>query len=272
LRPISLLVGALFLSAPTRLLGAPPDLASALLAVERARYSFTIGATRPFEEVYTRASFEARARRLEDERRVLRSRFGIEVTAAMEAAECARVDRSTKAPDQWAAIEAALGSRSAVERFVCGPVLVGRLLRSSFALDAAIHSGPHEEARAARKELLAGGSPKGAKRRELSRPTGTGPAISAEKLLADAKAGRVEDRPSANDSRRGGPEPVSAALAAILEKELVRPGDVTRIAEDLDRFSVFRLVRRTDEAWVVDGFEVSKLPFHPWLEEEMKSR
>jgi hypothetical protein len=266
------LAWALLLSAHAGVSAPPEDLASALMAVEKARYAFAVASSRPFEEVYSRAMFEARARRLEAERRVLFSRFGIEVTPAMEAEECARIDRSTKAPEQWAAIQRAIGSRGAVERFVCGPALVGRLVRSSFSLDPTIHAAPHEEARAARKAFLSGGSPEGANRREVSRQPGNGSAVSTEKLLADAKAGRVEARTGANDSRSGGPELVNPELAALLEKELGRPGDVTRIFEEPDRFTVFRLVSRTDEAWGVDAFVVAKLPFDPWLEEEMKSR
>lgn len=212
------------------------------------------------------------ARRLEAERRVLASRFRIEVTPAMEAEECARVDRSTKAPEQWAAVQKTLGGRGPVERVVCGSSLVGRLVRGSFGQDRTIHAVPHGEARAARKAFLSGGSPEGANRRELSLLPGSGSAISTERLLAEAKAGRGEGRTVAGDPRMGGPEPVGPELAALPEKELVRPGDVSRILEGQDRFTVFRLVQRTDEAWGVDALVVEKLPLDPWLEEEMKGR
>jgi hypothetical protein len=77
-------------------------------AVERARYRFVIGATQPFDEVYPRSVFEKKVAREIAEERVLKKVFGVTVTKAVLAAEFDRIEKTTKAPDQWEAIKAAL--------------------------------------------------------------------------------------------------------------------------------------------------------------------
>ncbi len=59
-------------------------------AVERARYQFVIGATRPFDEVYPRSLFEKRVARELAQERVLRRVFGLSVTRELLAEERVR--------------------------------------------------------------------------------------------------------------------------------------------------------------------------------------
>ena len=57
-------------------------------------------------------------------------------------------------------------------------------------------------------------------------------------------------------------------MAAVLEKELKRPGDVTTILEERHAFEVFRLVEVTTESWRVEAVRLPKLDFDSWLERQ----
>ena len=54
-------------------------------------------------------------------------------------------------------------------------------------------------------------------------------------------------------------------IAAVLEKELKKPGDVTTILEQSDRFEVFRLVELNKEAWKVEAVSLPKVDFETWF-------
>jgi hypothetical protein len=240
-------------------------------AVERARYRFVIGATQPFDEAYPRRVFERKVAREIAEERVLRKSFGVAITPGILAAEFDRIEKSTKAPDQWKAIKTALGNdRRRIEEIFCRPLLVDRMLHAKFAFDPAIHAGPHQRAREARAELLAGRKPVGVSSVVLSR--GTRPA-GTEDILAhaqkEATLPRVLEPPQMTD--HGAPVPVEPELAAVLEKELVRPGDVTTILEERDRFSVFRLIEKSKDGWRVEAVTFPKVEFDTWFEKVRRS-
>jgi len=257
---------ALLLAAP------PPSLAERVegaRAVERARYTFVIGATRPFDEVYPRSAFEKKVERELAEERLLSRQFGMEVTRELLSAEYERIERETRAPDQWEAIKKALGGdRQRVDEVVCRPLLVDRVLRARFAFDPTIHTAEHQKARLAREAFLAGTTPGGAKLVRLSRrgevTEGTDEMLAraraeatGPKVLSPAGAEQKEDRPLTLD-----PE-----MVTVLEKELKAKGDVTTILEERDRFSVFRLVRSDPGEWLVEAVEVPKRDFDRWLDE-----
>ena len=258
-----LLSGGAGLSVPVRVDGER--------AVERARYRFVIGATRPFDEVYPRSVFEKKVAREIAEERVLEKKFGMVITPRLLNQEFDRIQKNTKARDQWRAIKDALGNdRRRIEEIFCRPLLVERALLAKFAFDPTIHAGPHQKAREARAELLAGGRPAGVNLVVLSRgahPAGT------EDILAqaqkDAALPRVLDPPRKRD--RDAPIPVEPELAAVLGKELVRPGDVTTILEQRDRFSVFRLVEKTRGSWKVEAVTFPKVDFDAWFEKVRSS-
>src|SRR5450756_796570 len=133
-------------------------------AAESARYAFVIGAAKPFDEVYPRSVFEKKVKREMAEERVLSSKFGMQVTAALLSAEYERIEKETRAPDQWEAIKKSLGgSRRKIEEVVCRPGLVDRVLRARFAFDQKIHAAEHQKARLARDAFLAGKMPSGMK-------------------------------------------------------------------------------------------------------------
>ena len=107
-------------------------------AVERARYAFVLNVTRSFDEVYPRSVFEKKVQRELAEERELKAAFGITVTREMLAAEFDRIEKNTKAPDQWRAIKQSLGSdRRLIEEAFCRPLIVNRALRAKVARDEA---------------------------------------------------------------------------------------------------------------------------------------
>lgn len=235
-------------------------------AVERTRYQFVIGNTKPFDEVYPRSVFEKRVQSELAEEKVLQKAFGLSVTPKLLLGEFQRIEKTTKAPEQWEAIKSALGNdRRLIEEVFCWPLLVDRALRGKFAFDQKIHAGPHQKAREARAEFLAGKAPRGVSVLLLRRAAQPSP--TTDELLGEAKKDsdlpRVIQPPK--KERETGPVSVDPELAAVLEKELRRPGDVTTILEERDQFRVFRLLAVTKEAWRVEAVVYPKVDFDAWL-------
>ena len=236
-------------------------------AVERARYGFLLNATRPFDDLYPRSVFEQEVKREVTEENVLRREFGMDVTRDLLAAEYDRIEKETRAPDQWEAMKRALGNdRGRVEQVVCRPLLVDRALRARFAFDPKIHAKEHEKARVARSAFLAGTTPDGAKQLRLSRRSPqTG---GTDEMLAKARADAAGPKlfpPGDPNKPHDAPLPVDLEMAKVLEKELKTKGDVTTILEERDRFSVFRLVAAGPDDWLVEGIQVPKRDFEGWL-------
>ena len=260
----------------TLLLAAPPlsfgERVEGARAVESARYAFVIGATKPFDEVYPRSVFENKVRREAAEERVLSRRFGMQVTPELLSAEYERIEKETRAPDQWEAIQKALGgSRKKIEEIVCRPLLVDRVLRARFAFDQKIHEAEHQKARAARQAFLAGKTPKGSSTIRLSRKAEPG---GTDELLAKARSEASGPKILAPDEpgkKNDAPVPVDPEMAKVLEKELKKKGDVTTILEERNRFSVFRLVTLDPGEWLVEAVQVPKRDFDRWLDSAVKA-
>jgi hypothetical protein len=242
-------------------------------AVERARYSFVIGNTKPFDEVYPRPVFEKKVRREMAEERALQNVFGVAVTPRLLAQEFDRIEESTKAPEQWEAIKTALhNDRRLIEEVFCRPLFVERALRAKFAFDQRIHARPHQKAREARAEFLAGSTPPGMSVLLLRRAAQVAP--TTEELLQEAKKDSALPRAIKPPERvqETGPVPVEPELAAVLEKQLRKLGDVTTILEERDRFRVFRLLAVTKETWKVEAVVCPKVDFDAWFKRARASR
>jgi len=240
-------------------------------AVEQARYQFVIGNTRPFDEVYPRPVFQQRVSREMVEESVLQSVFGMIITPQLLSEEFDRIAKTTKAPDQWEAIQKALGNdRRIVEEVFCRPLVADRALRAKFAFDQKIHAASHENARAARNDFLAGRSVPQATtltlRRRASPPTTT------DELLAEAKAQASAPRVLSSPGESGGGAPLAPdpEVAAVLEKELRKPGDVSTILEQRDRFQVFRLTAIDADTWTTQAVTYPKRDFDSWLNEQIR--
>jgi hypothetical protein len=241
----------------------------ATAAVERARYSFRVGASRLVEEAYPRTVFEARVAREEAEEEVLQAAFGWIPTAEDLREELARIESSTREPEQWVAIKAVLGEDAhRIMEVVCRPIVVSRVLRSRFAFDHEIQRELLQKARLARAELRAGPSSSTARRIQLD---ASGDTMTTERWLEQAKADArhgslVAGVPTPVEGEQ--PEPLPAELAAVLERELHEPGDVTTILEWPDRFEVYRLVGREGSIWTVDAVRVPKRDFEEWFSKQ----
>jgi hypothetical protein len=237
-------------------------------AVERARYKFVINATKPFDEVYARAVFEKRVRQQEARERALKKVYSVELTEAQLADELLRIERSTRAPEQWEAVKKALGGeREKILEIVCRPLLVERVLRGRFDQDRQVHAAERQKAREARAAMLAGKSPEGLRVVSLTSESDAGPGLDEmlTKAKSEAKGPRVLTPPK--ERAKDAPFPAPPELIAVLEKELKKPGDVTTILEDRQQFQVFRLVERQGPVFKLEAVNVPKRPFDVWLAE-----
>jgi hypothetical protein len=249
----------------------PADRADYERAVERARYQFVIGKTRSFDEVYPRSVFQDRVAREMAEERVLGRVFGMTVTPQLLSEEFDRIEKTTKAPDQWEAIKNALrNDRRIVEDVFCRPLLVDRALRAKFAFDQKIHADAHQKARAARNDFLAGRSVPEATTATLRRKAA--PAPTTDELLAGARAQGSGPRVISplSEPDRTAPLAPDPEVAAVLEKELQKPGDVSTILEERDRFQVLRLTAIDADIWTAQVVTYPKRDFDSWLNEEIR--
>lgn len=277
LAPLLLLPGAAAPAPPPA--PAPPMLpreerVEALRAVERARYAFTLEVTKPFDEVHPRATFEKQADRQALEETVLLAVFRMSPTREAMVAEYKRIERGSQAPEQWEAMKRALGDdRRKVEEVVCRPLLVSRALRARYETDLSLHTREHQRAREAREAFLDGKVPSGARRMRLARGGDAPPDPTREMLdqvRAQARGPKILGGEKANAGAREDAVPVDPEKARILEKELRKPGDVTTILAERDRFSVYRLDAADPSEWYVLGVEVPKRPFDAWFEAEAR--
>lgn len=245
----------------------------ALRAVERARYTFTLEATKPFDEVHPRAGFEKQADRQALEEKVLLKSFAMAPTRKAMAAEYERIEKGSQAPEQWEAIKRALGNdRRKVEEIVCRQLLVSRALRARFEADLTLHAREHQKARDARAAFLAREVPAGARRMRLARGGSAPTSDPTREMLDQAKAQAQGPKVTGGEKEKAEPKeaavPVEPEKAAVLERELVKPGDVTTILAERDRFSVYRLIAADPSEWTVLAVEVPKRPFDSWFEAE----
>jgi hypothetical protein len=251
----------------------PSDRIEGERAVERARYAFVIGATKPFDEVYPRLIFEKRVDREIAEERILQRVFGLMVTRQLLEQEFDRIERATKAPERWEAIKRALrDDRGLIEEVFCRPLLIERALRARFDFDQKIHMAAHQKARQARATFLGGGRPRDAIVQTLGRKAEAPPGT--DELLRKAQTEASLPRVLAPQVPREASAPVSIdpELARVLERELRKPGDVTTILEERDRFEVFRLISLTEDFWKVEVVRVPKENFDDWFERARRSR
>jgi len=232
-------------------------------AVERTRYQFVLGEKPPFDQVYPLSFFQKQVQQEHERELVLKRIYGVSVTPGALAYEYDRIEKSTKAPEQWDVIKNALkNDRWLIEQIVCRPILAERVLRAKFNSDPNIHAALHEEARRARAKFLAGEKATGAKVIVISRK---GEATSTDAMLKQAQAESALRRvlTSAED-RPESPRPIEPEAAALLEKQLRKPDDVSNILEYSDRFEVYRLLENTSSTRRVELVVVPKRDFDEW--------
>lgn len=234
-------------------------------AMERARYSFVLGASQPFDEAYPRTVFEKRVAGEVRQERALAKAFGFHVTPELLAREYERIERDTKAPDQWLAVKSALGDdRSQIEEVVCRPLLVDRTLRWRFAFDGAVHAEAHEKARAARARWQGGEAAEGARVLTLSRRSA---AESTDRLMEKARSSASGPRVMSTEppAEEAPPVPMHPDAVRVLEAQLRKPGDLSPILSERDQFAVYRLLEVSEESWRVEAVFFPKVDLEAWL-------
>ena len=126
-------------------------------AIERFYYSHQTGATRPFEQVFTRERLERKVRTYLEQSVALEQIWGIPVTAEMLRNEVERMARHTRLPQRLLELYAILEYDPVlVQECLVRPALVDRLIRDRFAFDDSIHAEPRRQAEALRQRLLDG--------------------------------------------------------------------------------------------------------------------
>lgn len=238
-------------------------------AVARARYAFVLNATKAFDEAQPRAMFEQIVRRQERKERALKDVYGIVLDRSHLAEEFGRIQATTRAPEQWKAIQNALGfDRNRVEEIVCRPLVVDRILREKFDFDKNVHAAENRRAHAARSEFVARRRPKEASARWLQASSEKGDSVDG--MMARAKSEASGSRvlsTTPTEATAETPLPIGPALSAVLDQELKRRGDVTTVLEDRSGFQVMRLVQREGKAFKVEAVRVAKRSLDEWLDE-----
>jgi hypothetical protein len=241
-------------------------------AVERARYAFVIGATKPSDVAYPPAVSRARGARASRGARLERV-FGFTPRRRSCPGVSTGIETTTRAPEQWQAIKAALGNdRRRVEDAFCRPLLVHRFLQARFAPDPRIHAETYAcAARPVRCCSRAGRrpAPPGWSLGRRGTPDGA-----TDDLLMRTRAEAVvlwvlrplDERP------QSAPVALHPEAAAALEAQLLRPGDVSTVLSEWDRFTVYRLIESTDEAWTVEAGVFPKRDFESWFRETTGAR
>lgn len=140
-----------------------------------------------------------------------------------------------------------------------------RELRARFAFDPKVHAEAQARAREARSRFALGKRVEGARIVRLSRHADV--AESTDALLDSAKArAKGPQVPSAEPRPKADPPVVLDPEALhVLEGQLKRPGDVSTILSERDRFSVYRALAVTAETWTVEAAVLPKRDFEAWL-------
>lgn len=94
-----------------------------------------------------------------------------------------------------------------------------------------------------------------------------------DELLQEAKARaalpQVIPAP-AGHALPSAPLDLDPEIAAVLQRQLRRPGDITTILEERDRFEVYRLIEATDEDWKVLATVFPKVDFEKWFAKQQR--
>jgi hypothetical protein len=254
-------------------------------AIERVYHSHRLGTKQPFEQAMPRALLEQIVRQDQHKEAVLRKVYGMEVTAAMVAAEVERINTTTRAPEVLAEIKTALGNDAA--RFASAmarPILVERELRRRFDNDGKLHAAQRREAELARESLLAKNPVNDM--REVTwhltpRPADDKPAASAAPTTptqATAKSSAYTNEATAQLSQAINPpdkstsareklyfEDLDPELQKVLRVQLQKPGDVSAVIEMPAGFLVFLAKEKSAETLSAASLTVPKRSYEEWL-------
>lgn len=260
-------------------------------AVERVYYQHRLGTKPPFEQVLPRQALERMVRQDQLKETVLKSVYGVKVTAAMVEAEVARINATTRAPDILAELKAALSNDP--QRFgetVARPILVERLLRGRFENDDVQHAAARRESEAARNELLTART-NGAGAAELiallkrtgsnavteitwelaPRPATVNP-TAAEEVEARKRYGPQAQIISTLQPGDGAPksyfDDLPPPLQNVLRVQLRQPGDISAVIETPESFLLYVCNEKTGDTLRAACLTCPKRNYENWLSEQ----
>jgi hypothetical protein len=247
-------------------------------AVERVYYNHRTGDKPAFEKTVSREQLRQLVERDLARETALKQRYGLAITDAQVAAEVARIDSTSRAPEVLAQIKAALANDT--NRFahaVARPLVVERLLRARFQEDDALHVSQRRVAESLRASLLA---PR----------NGTNGLPRQVQLLQTSQAGNFTEttwrfgrRPAETDpvGQRGRPagrmreqyfDELSRDLQDVLRAQLSAAGDVSAVIETPDGFLLFVAKEKTDILLAVAGINIPKRDYDEWVEEQFATK
>jgi hypothetical protein len=234
-------------------------------AVERVYYSHRTGEKPPFEETLSREQIRNLVERDLVKEAVLKRRYRLEISEAQVAAEIARINSTTRAPETLVEVKAALGEDP--YRFACSvakPLLVERALRERFENDAELHAPQRREIERVRENLL--------------RAKAAG--ASAKQLLADFKQAHRDDITETTfqlSARRGEAQKsprtsyfneLPGQLQTVLRAQLHQAGNISAVIEMPDTFVLYVAKEMTAEALTVLTFSLPKRSYEQFLTEQ----
>lgn len=263
-------------------------------AIEHVYYEHRLGQKPAFEQASPAPLI---ARLVQEDRRkeaALKRVYGVEITAAMVAAEVQRINATTRAPEVLAEIKAALGHDPV--RFAnsfARPIVVERVLRARFENDDALHAPQRALAASTRDQLLASPNParvsllRKTKDGQFSettwelapRPTEAAPAapvapVTPTKVSAHSGAYAVEatvqqaqvlGSRALEGSAKFYFEDLDPELQKVLRAQLRQPGDVSAVIESSGGFVVFLTREKTAASLSVSSISIPKRSYDEWL-------
>jgi hypothetical protein len=241
-------------------------------------------AVKPFDEVFPPSVIQNLVAADLHKERVLKKAYGVTVTQAMLEEEVRRIETDTKDEGTLARIKTALGpEREGYAQTVVRPIIVERLLRLKFYQDKAIHAAEREKAISSRRAMETGSRIEGTEEQKLllsSRPAQVSPSASnIPPSTANSSAPNYTNQATAQLAQvmgGGGQEPkdtkqyfsdLDPEQAAVLEKHLENPGDVSPIIETTEGFSIYEALEITSYFWKVRLCYIPRRSYEKWLKE-----
>lgn len=247
-------------------------------AIERVYYNHRLGDKPVFEETLSHNQIRELVQRDLAKETRLKKHYGVEVSEAQVAAEVARINATTRAPEILIELKAALGNdRDRFARSVARPLVVERELRERFENDDRLHAPQRSEIESVREKILrdkAGGA-------------------SLQRLLANFKqegTNQITEITFQLGSRSGksqtDPEPertlhqsrhelyfdeLPRQLQQVLRAQLRRAGDISAVIEMPDAFALYVVREKTADALTVLSCSVPKRSYEQDLTEQTET-
>jgi|GEM_PF-1791172 hypothetical protein len=229
--------------------------------IERVYYSHQTGATQTFEQAVPRSLLLKKVRTYLLESRLLETRWNRPLSYTDLTNEWRRIRESSQFPDRLAALEHALGDdpELILECFV-RPVVADRLARESFSKDLRIHGAAYSKAE---------------KIREHFTDTATDDSEARDAFVMDIVDGSIAGESVAGDGlRRITPNGIERRVVAPSEfaeweRRLVRAASGIGVEEDLDSFTVFRVLQRSEGSIRVGAHRVPKESWDVWIDQRL---